>query len=636
MSTFKTVSACNLDCADGCSLLVESDGERLVSIRGNPAHPFTQGFICAKTGRFAQRLSHPGRITSPLLRDGEGFRPVSWDMALGLIARRIDALRPEPQRILHIKGGALRGVLAQASAHLFGVVGASGTSGSPCDEAGIAASVADFGVLDHNDPHDLLHAVRIVNWGRDVTRCSVHQLALLKQARKQGVRVLSISPGGDGTSEFSDMHVRVRPGCDRFLAAALCKALLERGVDPTVGDAVANLSVFRALLARHDIPTLLLRCGVGAEDFGELLGWYVEPGPTATLIGWGVQRYLHGGENVRHINALAVLSGNVGISGGGVYFNISSGRNFVNWAARGVGPDRRLLPLHDIGRAILEADPPVEMLWVDGMNPVNQLPDCKVIAKAVEQCPFTVVVDAFMNDTAARANLILPCALMTEREDLTGSALHDYVNHSAKVLAPPGEARADFEFVSQLGRMLRDPVLLPPAERCLEAALSSPATPFTLTDLRRDGFGRAAQSVVAFEGLRFAHADGKCRLTEALSPEPEATGQWPCSLLTLVDRDFIHSQRPPDENAGSLLVWVSPENPCLKGLILEQPVFLATSVGRMPVRVTLDPGVHPLAVIGRRGGWMRQGKGFNTIIAPLECDMGGGTAYYSQKCGLEN
>ena len=632
----RTVSACLLDCPDGCSFVVETNGEGGVRIRGNPEHPFTQGFICAKTAKYPERLAHPARITSPLLRQGGGFEPVPWGRALELVAGRIDALRATPERMAHVKGGALRGVLAQASRHLFAVLGATGTSGSPCDEAGIAASIQDFGALDHNAPQDLLHASRIVNWGRDLTRCSVHQLALVRQARRQGARVLSLSPGGDGCAEFSDRVLRVRPGCDRFLAAAACKALLERGVDPQVREAVAGLEAFEALLAGHDTAALLDACGVGPAEFAELLACYIADGPTATLIGWGVQRYLHGGENVRFIDALAVLSGNVGRRWGGVYFNISSGRNFTAWAGRGAGPRPRLLPLHALGRALLEADPPVELLWVDGMNPVAQLPDGQTLARAMRRCPFTVVVEAFMTDTAAQADLILPCALMTEREDLAASCLHSVVNHAAKVQDPPGEARADFDFVGELGRMLREPVELPDAGECFRTALAGPATPFTMDELRARGFMPARWPEVAFEGMRFAHPDGRCRLPLALHPEPGADPDWPCALLTLVHRDHIHSQRPPDEAPGPPRVMVSPDNPCLPGLDQDRPVYLATAAGRMAVSLGLDPGVHPQAIVGRRGGWLRHGRCFNAVIEPRECDLGGGTAYYSQRARLEN
>lgn len=81
------------------------------------------------------------------------------------------------------------------------------------------ACQADFGRVEHHEPGDLLKARVIVNWGKDIARTSIHLAAMVRQARKQGTRVLSISPGGDGHEAWTDAFIRVRPGQDRFLAA---------------------------------------------------------------------------------------------------------------------------------------------------------------------------------------------------------------------------------------------------------------------------------------------------------------------------------------------------------------------------------------------------------------------------------
>jgi anaerobic selenocysteine-containing dehydrogenase len=81
-----------------------------------------------------------------------------------------------------------------------------------------------------------------------------------------------------------------------------------------------------------------------------------------------------------------------------------------------------------LGQDILSAaNPAIEGIWCNGANVVNQALNSRQIAKAFEQAPFKVVVDAFFNDTARRADLILPAALMLEQEDLIGSFFHDFV-----------------------------------------------------------------------------------------------------------------------------------------------------------------------------------------------------------------
>jgi hypothetical protein len=74
----------------------------------------------------------------------------------------------------------------------------------------------------------------------------------------------------------------------------------------------------------------------------------------------------------------------------------------------------------------------------------------------------------------------------------------------------------------------------------------------------------------------------------------------------------------------------------LKTLDLAQPVALVSALGRLPVTVRLMPGLHPQAVVCRRGGWMNRGWGVNQLIASGLTDLGGGAPFYDQYVRLEN
>ncbi|MCS7057407.1 MAG: molybdopterin oxidoreductase family protein, partial [Meiothermus sp.] len=65
-------ATCPLDCPDACSLLVTIDPaqNRLLEVRGDPAHPITQGFACVKTYRYPERQHHPLRPLYPMRRVG--------------------------------------------------------------------------------------------------------------------------------------------------------------------------------------------------------------------------------------------------------------------------------------------------------------------------------------------------------------------------------------------------------------------------------------------------------------------------------------------------------------------------------------------------------------------------------------
>ena len=633
------VTACTLDCSDTCSLLITLRADGSIRIKGNPKHPFTAGFTCAKIRRHPQRLSSAHRITTPLLRKGQEWESIEWPEALELCAQKIHQYRSEPESILHIRGDGDKGVLSQASNLFFASLASSHAAGSLCDMAGIAASIADFGSLETNDPLDLANASAVVNWGKDLGRSSIHMAAIVGKVRKSGGKVLTISPGGDGNRMFSDKVIRIRPGTDRFLAAAVIHLLIQRGqIDDDVLERTRDWPQFRELITGRSVSELAGASDVSQNEVEELFAYYSLKEPVASLLGWGLQRYKHGGENVRFINALALLSGNIGLCGGGSYFNISSTRNFhLSWAKGSTERKRRTLLLPTIGKDILEAEkPPIKMIWVNGFNVVNQAPDSVAIVRAFADTEFKVVVDAFMTDTALRADLILPCELMLEKEDIVGSFLHNYVNYVRPVLPPPKGARSDFWILSELGKRLDPPILLPRAEDCLRASLESPYLKTSLEDLRQLGFVRANRPEIAYANLRFDHPDGKYHLPTELHQEIPPPYQFPLRLLTLVRRNFVHSQILPEEHDPLPRVWVSSEGPALEGLDLDREIYMVSPLGRLKVRVEHSEDLHPEAVIYRRGDWMKFGGGANQLVAAELTDMGNCAAYYSQCVRLEN
>jgi anaerobic selenocysteine-containing dehydrogenase len=635
----RQITACTYDCPDACSLVLEQMEDGGVRLRGNPASPFTRGVMCAKTRRQIRRLRSPSRIVAPQRRTKSGWQEIGWEAALDLCAEKIQGLRGQPTSILHIHSDGAKGVLKEAVGLFFSRLGTSRIMGSLCDAAGFIAGIEDFGSRENNDIEDLAKAAAIVNWGKDVSRSSIHTAALVHTARRRGARVLTISPGGDGNDPFCDRRIRIRPGTDRFLAAAVIKRLFGEG---RLGEALSartrHPENFLELIQGRSLEELLAACEVPAAEAEHLFHMYATVKPLATFIGAGLQRYRYGGENVRFINALALLSGNVGRSGGGVYFHLHSYRNLDLAWVKGEGhKGRRAFHIATIGRDVLAArNPGIRMIWVNGSNVVNQAPGALETARAFAGVEFKVVVDAFMNDTAERADLVLPCTLMLEEEDVVGSFLHEYVQYVAAVLAPPPGARSDLWIATELGKRLDPPVVMPAPEDCLRAALTSPYLDTTLEEIKVARYIRSKRPRIAYEGLRFAHGDGKYRFPGQLHDEPPAPDGYPLRLLTLVRRTAIHSQILPEDHRPLPTVWVAPDCSVLAVLELSRPAVLVSPLGRLPVEVRVMPGLHPGAVVCRRGGWMSRGGGVNQLIGSRLTDLGGGAPFYDQYVRLEN
>src|SRR5438046_7601572 len=111
-------AACPHDCPDACGVLITVDDGKAVKIQGDPAHPVTRGFLCAKVAKYLDRVYSPDRVLYPMKRVGAKgpsglagapvapqpntaaavapmFQRISWDEALDEIASRFRSIAAE-------------------------------------------------------------------------------------------------------------------------------------------------------------------------------------------------------------------------------------------------------------------------------------------------------------------------------------------------------------------------------------------------------------------------------------------------------------------------------------------------------------------------------------------------------------
>ncbi|MBU1247058.1 MAG: molybdopterin-dependent oxidoreductase, partial [Proteobacteria bacterium] len=344
MNTTRT--CCTRHCGNGCALLVTEHDDGSIRITGDPDHPFTRGFLCGKTARFMDRLGAEDRIVEPMIKKNGVFEKTDWNEALDLVAGRINALRNTPERMMNIFYVASYGLLFRASPAFFGRLGATAVSGDYCQDAGYEAQHLDFGIAHQPMLQELAWSKRVVNWGRNLDAQAMLAGREVNAQRGRGLKVLTITPGDPGYTAFSDDLVVLRPGTDRFLALAVVKILMERGADMALArDRVFNWMEYEATVGLQRLDALLAACGVSRAQ-ADLVADYYQDGPTASFIGRGLQRYTFGGENVRHIDALACCADWLAEKGGGVYYCQGDlGHIRYEWHNR-PDPAPRQLPLH--------------------------------------------------------------------------------------------------------------------------------------------------------------------------------------------------------------------------------------------------------------------------------------------------
>ena len=196
-------TACAHDCPDQCSLLATVDDGRLLKLQGDPDHPMTSGFACAKVNREHEWVHSPDRVRTPLKRTGpkgEGrFEPISWAQALDEIVGRWQAIirSDGPLGILGYAYSAHQGQLNRGLLlGLFHALGATRLqAGTVCDTCAEAGWDAACGSVGGADPETVTESDLVISWGADLLTTNVHIWPLVERARARGHRGVRAARG---------------------------------------------------------------------------------------------------------------------------------------------------------------------------------------------------------------------------------------------------------------------------------------------------------------------------------------------------------------------------------------------------------------------------------------------------------
>ena len=625
-------TSCTRDCPDACGILAEVEDGRIVRLQGDPHHPVTQGFLCYRTSRYLERQYAPDRLTTPLLRRGGRFVPLSWDDALDLAAEKLLRIKSEsgPAAILPYRSGGSLGILKQVTDVFFQAFGpTSERVGDICSGAGEAAQTADFGFWDAHDLFDLAHSRAIVIWGRNLYVSSVHLLPVVRRARAAGARIALVDPVRHRTAELAELVLQPRPGGDLALALGVARRLFESGgVHADAATWCDHLDAFRAQCFARTLEDWAAMADVTADALCALADLYAG-GPAAILVGWGLQRRARGSATVRALDALGAITGNLGIPGGGVSFSMKRRRAFDwSWTPT-VSPPRTFLePL--LGEQVLAAaDPAVRMMWISCANPVAMLPDSRTVARALETREMTVVVDAFLTDTARAAHLVLPTTTMLEDDDLVGAYGHHWLNEVRPVVPPPQGVRSDLRIIQGLAeRVGLAHVFDGEPETFKRRVLAGVAERGASLEALRQGPVRSPVAErVLFEGRRFPTPTGRVQLAHDLDPTPIATLPERPLLLTAISTEKAQSSQwahTPRDGAPTATVHPEAAPGCADG----QVVHLESEVGTLPVTLRFDARQRRDVVLMAKGGWLANGQCANALTVARATDDGGGACYY--------
>lgn len=626
-------TACNRDCGDACSIVATVSDNRVTKLAGDPDHPVTKGFLCHRTSRFLERQYSPDRLTTPLVRNDDGFEPASWDEVLDRISRTMLRFREEsgPASILHYRCGGSMGIMKLVTDYFFEKFGpVTVKTGDVCTGAGDAAQEADFGKVDSHDLFDLLNSKTIILWGKNPYISQVHLLPVLREAQRNGTRLILIDPVHHQTAQLCDQYVQPRPGGDTALAMAIARCLFDTdSADPTADTYCDHVDEFRSLACSRTLEAWADLADVTVSEIQSLAESY-SGGPSTIIVGWGMQRRANGAATVRAIDALAAVSGNLGVPGGGVShcFGRKGAFDLSFMQGENVAPRTILEPM--LGPEILAAsDPPIRMVWVTAANPVVMLPESETVRDALSTRELTVVVDSFLTDTARCADIVLPTTTMLEDDDLLGAYGHHWLAEMRPVVAAPDGVKTDYEIV----RMLAPRVGLADDfcddvetwKRRLLASVENRGA--SLEDIRKGPVRSPSAASVMFADRRFATSTGKVNLVQSLDASPPtATQDRPLLLMALSSAAVQGSQWLDGAQDDHLPATVHPDSAA--DFNDKDVAQLESEHGQLTVRLHFDENQRRDVILVAKGGWLNKGRCANALIKAQTTDAGGCAIYH--------
>ena len=484
-------SVCPLDCPDTCSLAVETDGVRILGVRGSKANPYTAGVICNKVARSYPEFVHgPARLSRPLKRVGgrgeDAFEPIAWDEALDLIHAGISRVvaRHGPQTVLPLNYAGPHGELAGGSMdrRFFHKLGASLLArGQLCGIVRGSAYASLYGAAPGMPPEQMRHSDLIVVWGNNVTVSNLHLAREIQAARKEsGARLIVIDPKRTRIAEQADLFIQIRPGTDVVLALAMAAELERRGAHHRtfIERWVDGYDAYMAHARKHSPDMVAEICGVDRAAFDIFADWYRDAKTVGVSVGNGIERGRSGGSGLRAAMALQALTGNHGRLGAGVF--AKPGHAFPRATARLQRPDlvpdgTRTINIVDVSRLLLDEtlDPPIKAVFIYNHNPVATHPDQNRMRRALaREDVFVAGADVVMTDSMRYCDVVLPASSHFEFADIYGAYGHRHLQRADAVIPRVGESLPNTEIFRRLAARFGfdDPMFRESDEVLMDAA----------------------------------------------------------------------------------------------------------------------------------------------------------------------
>ncbi len=601
--TKKVLTTCP-HCATGCQFYLVVRDNKIVDVE--PADgPSNHGLLCVKGRNGSFDFVHsPDRITTPLIKNKETgkFEPATWDEAISYTAKRLMEVKEK------YGNESLAGFACSRSANedIYMVqkmvrtcFGNNNTDNCArvCHSATVAGLAKTLGSGAMTNPiYDITHDVdTILLVGSNPEEAHPVVGMQIRQAVKNGTRLIVVDPRSIGLTKYADIHLKLRPGTNVAFANGMMHVIIKEGLvdEKYIEENAEGFEQLKELVKDFTPEKVGEICHIDPDKLVEAARMYAKADKAPIIYCLGVTEHSTGTEGVMSLSNLAVITGKIGRSGCGV--NPLRGQNNVQGAcdmgalptdfpgyqkveneevrakfekAWGVSLNPKPgLKATEVFPAAIRGD--IKGLYICGEDPIVTDPDTEHIKKALTSLDFFVIQELFMTKTAEYADVILPGTSYTEKEG-TFTNTERRVQRIRTAVKLDGDMRLDTDIIIDLMN-----------------AMGYPQPHLTASQIMDE----IASLTPSFAGISFERLDNG----ESL--------QWPCKDKTTCGTPIMHVGHPV---RGKALLYPAQFKPSNELPDEEYPFILTT--GRILYQY------NAAAMTSRSAGLMEiAGEGFIEI-----------------------
>jgi anaerobic selenocysteine-containing dehydrogenase len=474
--------ACNL-CDALCGLDVTVEGERILSVRGDSADPFSRGHTCPKGPALRELYEDPDRLRAPQRRTANGWETISWETAFEEAAKRLRAIRAEHGRDavgLYVGNPTAHSHRAALGAQLLTLALGSHNrfdANSQDSNPRLFACMQVYGDALSMPIPDVDRCDLLVILGANPAASNGSQMSLgdVRRRLEKIPRKILIDPRRSETAAICDEHHFIRPGSDAALLMALIHATFELGVDARAVDEVASgRAQLERLAARFSPDRVAAAVGIEGATIRRIARELRQTPRAALYARIGACQNPFGPTANWLVEALNILCGHFDREGGVMFAQPAAdvaplgrrlvGNHWGRWRSRVRGLPEMLGALPSAVMAE-EMETPgrgqIRGFISFAGNPVLSTPNGARLARALAQLDYMVAIDFYVTETSRHAHLILPPVHLFQTSNFNllffGLSVRNLVRHDRAILPAPDGARDDWQILSELALRLRIP-----------------------------------------------------------------------------------------------------------------------------------------------------------------------------------